>query len=397
MSIAWQLARRSKLKIVVLEKGAAVGEGSTGASSAVCRTRYSLDEMLVLARDGIEAYRDWQNFTCLKQPRASFHNDGVLWMPGSDRTWADKEHERMQRFGIPSEVLDDQEMQNRFPSMSTCTLAPDLETGESHNCEGGSRNLIELEGGYVDPMDAAQDLVQACQESGVDLYFKKRVVDITTRGSRVESIALENGDKIATPLLINASGPWCQQMFDAVGLKVSWEIKPVRIQVLYRDIPEQIKGHIPVCVDMAGGIYFRTQNRGQQLVVGSVLAEDEKEIVTDPDDFRRDHDDEFELLKLHALHHRFPKLPYRGKVRGYCGLYTFNHDDVHPILGPTEIEGFWVANGFSGHGFKLAPAIGSMLAQSITGEKRDFDTDVPLSFFAIDRAPIHLDSKSVLA
>ena len=70
---------------------------------------------------------------------------------------------------------------------------------------------------------------------------------------------------------------------------------------------------------------------------------------------------------------------------------------MHPILGATGIEGFWVANGFSGHGFKLAPAIGSMLAQALTGEKCDLDTDVPLSFLAVDRDPIGVASKNVLA
>ena len=117
---------------------------------------------------------------------------------------------------------------------------------------------------------------------------------------------------------------------------------------------------------MAGGIYFRTQNNGQQLVVGSVREEDETEVVADPDDFQTETDDDFEVRILHALHHRLPALAYRGQVRGYCGLYTTNREDVHPVLGPTELDGFWVANGFSGHGFKLAPAIGSMLAQALT-------------------------------
>ena len=70
---------------------------------------------------------------------------------------------------------------------------------------------------------------------------------------------------------------------------------------------------------------------------------------------------------------------------------------MHPVVGPSAIDGFWLANGFSGHGFKLAPAIGSMLAQALTGERRDFDTAVPLSFLGVDREPIGLASKNVLA
>jgi glycine/D-amino acid oxidase-like deaminating enzyme len=367
LSIAWQLARRSTLSIAVIEKGAGVGEGSTGASSSICRTRYSIDETLLLARDGIHAYRHWQAFTGLAAPAAEFHQDGVLWMPGGDRKWADAEHARMQGFGIASEVLDDAGIAERFPALSTCTLAPDLETGEAHDCEGGSRNLFEIDGGHVDPMAAMHDLVEACRNAGVDVRFRSRVVRVGIGGGRVQSVSLDNGDELATPLFVNAAGPWCNGLSRMVGLEV------------------------------LGGIYFRTENNGQQLVIGSVREEDEREAVDDPDDFRTEIDEDFELVNLHALHHRLPGLPYRGRVRGYCGLYTTNREDVHPVLGPTDVDGFWLANGFSGHGFKLAPAIGSMLAQAITGEKRDFDTDIPLSFLAVDREPIGLSSKNVLA
>ncbi len=397
LSIAWQLARRSTVRIAVIEKGAAVGEGSTGASSAICRVRYSIDETLLLARDGINAYRHWGAFTRLQNPAADFHEDGVLWMPGGDREWADAEHRRMQAFGIASEVLDDTDIAERFPALSTCTLAPDLETGEAHDCVGGSRNLFEIEGGHVDPMAAASDLVEACRNAGVDVRFRSQVIGVAVAGGRVESVSLDNGDEVATQLVINAAGPWCNRLTGMVGLELPWTLVPTRIQVMYRDRPEALQGHIPVTADLAGGIYFRTQNNGQQLVIGSVREEDEREAVADPDNFRTETDEDFEVLNLHVLHHRLPALPYSGRVRGYCGLYTTNREDVHPILGPTEVEGYWLANGFSGHGFKLAPAIGSMLAQALTGERRDFDTDVPLSFLAVDREPIGLSSKNVLA
>ena len=397
LSIAWQLARRSALRIAVIEKGAAVGEGSTGASSAICRVRYSNDEMLRLARDGIQAYRHWGAFTRLENPAADFHEDGVLWMPGGDRDWADRERLRMKGFGVAAEVLDDDNIAERFPALSTCTLAPDLETGEDHECVGGSRNLFEIEGGHVDPVAAARDLDEACRKAGVEVRFRCRVTSIGTAGGRVASVSLDDGSELATPLVISAAGPWCNELSRMVGLELPWTLVPTRIQVLYRDRPEALQGHIPVTADLAGGIYFRTQNNGQQLVIGSVREEDEREAVADPDDFQTETDHDFEALNLHVLHHRLPELASSGRVRGYCGLYTTNLEDVHPVLGATGMEGFWVANGLSGHGFKLAPAIGSMLAQALTGEKRDFDTDVPLSFLAVDRDPIGVASKNVLA
>ena len=67
------------------------------------------------------------------------------------------------------------------------------------------------------------------------------------------------------------------------------------------------------------------------------------------------------------------------------------------MVGPSGVEGLWVANGFSGHGFKLAPSIGSLVAQAYTGVSIEFDTDVPMSFLSVDREPIDVAVKNVLA
>jgi glycine/D-amino acid oxidase-like deaminating enzyme len=398
LSTAWQLARRSALRIVVLEKGAGTGEGSTGASSAVCRTRYSLDSMVQLARDGIHAYRHWQAFTGLAAPRAQFQQDGVLWMPGADLDWADREHRRMQALGVATEVFDHTGLQSRYPAFSPCPRAPDLERGEAHDCLAAGRFFLETEGGYMDPVACADDLLEACRGAGVEVQFNARVATIAASGAAVRGVELADGRRLAAPVVVNAAGPWCNALLASAGLALPWQLSPTRIQILYLDRPPELAGHIPVTVDMAGGIYFRTQNRGQQLVVGSVLEEDEQERVAEPDRFNREADDAFTHPKLHALHHRLPALPYRGKIRGYCGLYTVNEQDMHPIVGPTAVAGFFVANGFSGHGFKLAPAIGAMLARLISGEaSADFDTVVDPALFSVEREPIQLASKNVLA
>ena len=68
---------------------------------------------------------------------------------------------------------------------------------------------------------------------------------------------------------------------------------------------------------------------------------------------------------LAALAHRLPTLPQSGAVVGFSSLYTVNQDDLHPVVGETAVEGLWACNGFSGHGFKLAPAIGCMVARQV--------------------------------
>lgn len=394
---ALQLARRTDAKILVLDKGAGPGEGSTGASSAVCRFKYTRPETVNLARDGIAAYQNWPEFVGLKTPLAQFHRHGVLWFANGRADWPAKEVERLASHGIRALVLDDPQLRERFPALNPCAIPPDLESGADHTCGAGGLHLLELDGGYMDPVDALQDLLTALRAISVDVRFRAGVTGIETHGGGVLGVSLANGERIACGQIVNAAGPWCNDIFAHVGLDCPWPLKPTRIQIVHVDRPAEVIGDIPVAVDPLSGIYFRSQSRGQEIIVGSILEEDEREAIERPDDYARFVEDDFAQTKLHALQHKIPSLRIRGKVRGYSGLYTINAADVHPIVGKTAVRGFYVANGCSGHGFKLAPAIGSLIAQEIAGGGGAFDTDVAPSFLAFDRSPISVRSKSVLA
>ncbi len=188
---------------------------------------------------------------------------------------------------------------------------------------------------------------------------------------RVTGVTLADGTTISADLVVNAAGPWCNRLNELAGVDLRWTLTPTRVQTVYRSWPSEL-GRLPIGADVSTGIYFRPESGGQQVLVGSVLAEDEEEIVADPDDFKRVPDADFTEMKLAAFHHRIPGLEPRGEISGIAGLYTINREDVHPVVGPTGRDGFWVANGFSGHGFKLAPAIGSMVAQAVSGRAHGF-------------------------
>lgn len=393
LSVAFQLSRRINARVLVLEKGAGLGEGSTGASSAVCRFRYSLDEMVELARDGIHAYQNWGDFLEITTPDARFHQSGVVWA-GGDLGTTD-EVARLKRLGVAATLLSDTDLAKLFPALSACTVPPNLLTGEPHDCRGDDGYLFENEGGYVEPTDALQDLLRAVRGRGVDVRFGARVTGVDTVSDRVTGVVLSDGSRYSCGFVVNASGPWCNQLLKAVGLD-RWPLIPTRIQIAQVDMPESLKGSMPVCADVAGGIYFRPQGQRKHIVVGSVMPDDERE-TADPDQFDRSADDEFIRSKLHALQHRVPSITELKGVRGYSGLYTMNLADVHPVVGETPVKGFYVANGCSGHGFKLAPAIGSLLAQAITAERVAGDTNVDGRFLSFDRKPISLAQQSVLA
>lgn len=395
LSAAFQLARRKAGRIVVLEKGRSPGEGSTGASSAVCRFKYTRPEMVRLAVEGIAAYRNWSDYLGLADPAGRFNATGVLWL-GSGASQA-AEVERLAGFGVRAEVIDDRELHRRYPAINPCLLQPDFATAMPHDCHGGGEHLVELDGGYFDPVDALTDLVTACRQLGVEFRFDACVRRALIQSGRVAGVELADGEVIEAEAIVTSAGPWCNRLFAESGFACRWPLRPTRIQAVHFDRPVEVVGDIPVTVDPVAGIYFRCQNRGQQLIVSSVLEEDEREEVTDPDRFATYADDAFIHTKLFAAQHRLFGLDDIRKIRGYSGLYTINDWDVHPIIGESPVAGLFVANGFSGHGFKLAPAIGSMLAQAITQSRLPGDCSVEPAFLSYAREPIALSSKSVLA
>ncbi len=395
-SIAYQLARHGVGEVVALDKGRGPAEGSTGASSSICRCRYTYPEVVRLAFHGQESYGNWPAFTGLESPRSGLNRVGVVWLLGESREKVDTDADKLIGQGVTAEAIGPERLAELFPALSPCGEPFDLSGEVEHVCKPGEAFLFEGDGGYADPVSANQDLIEATRLLDGAVEFNATVVSVVRDGARVVGVKLADGSEIHASLVINAAGPWCNQLNVLAGLELKWTLTPTRIQTVYRSWPSDL-GRLPVAADGSTGIYFRPESGGQQLLIGSVLAEDEEEIVSDPDDFKQSPDPDFTELKLAAFHHRVPNLDPRGSISGIAGLYTINREDVHPVVGETGLDGFWVANGFSGHGFKLAPAIGSMLAQAVTGQTMEFDTDVPIEFFSVDRAPIDLKVKHVLA
>ena len=395
LQIAYQITRRSAdHRIVIFEKAPNVAEGSTGASCAILRQRYSYPDAIKMARDGHTAYKEWPDYTRLPAPRAEFHHTGVLWMMGETAEQVEVEHRLLGDLGISVSVIDSTQVHERFPSLSTCIEPLDLTFERDHECREGPAFLYEEEGAYFDPVSACQDLLEAVRREGVEVLFNAPVVGVRSRGGRISGVDLADGGSVDAGVVVNAAGPWASRLADMAGLELGWKLRPIRAQVIYRQSPPELMP-IPVVADASSGIYFRPENRGQQILIGSILEEDEQEEV-DPDHFNQDIDRVFRDTKIYGLHHRIPDFPYTGHIGGISGLYTVS-DDVYPIIGPTPVEGFVVANGFSGHGFKEGPSVGSLIAQWLTGETIEYDTDADPAFFSIERTPHTLDAKSVLA
>ena len=396
MAVAYQVARRSSMSVTVVERGSGLGEGSTGSSSAVTRQRYTHPEMVRIARGGNEVFRDWAAFTGLASPRGRNHPIGVVWITGERMPDVEADVARLRAEGVDAECLTADGLVSRFPGLSACVEPFDPATDVDHECRAGEAFLVENDAGFFDATGALEDLAEAARREGVDIMLRTTVVDVTGDERRVTGVELDGGRRIDAGMVLNAAGPWCNQVNRMAGLDLSWDLVPTRVEVLYRDLPLNVPRPVPVVGDLTSGVYFRPEASDEQLILGSTREEDEQE-EADPDDYVRQARRAFLDEKVHALHHRLVDLPHRGTLGGMAGLYTVNRQDVHPIVGPTPIEGYAVCNGFSGHGFKESPMVSAMVARWITGESASFDVDVPIEFFSIDRDPIAGTGMNVLA
>lgn len=165
-SIGYQLGRHGIKDVVVLDKGMGPAEGSTGASSSICRCRYSDPEVVRLAFHGQETYGNWSEFLPIESPRSGLQRIGVLWMMGEDSAKVDADVAKLIGEGVAAEAVAPDSVHDMFPSLSSCTAPLDMTGGVEHECSAEGSFLFETGGGYAEPVGANQDLIDAAQAIG---------------------------------------------------------------------------------------------------------------------------------------------------------------------------------------------------------------------------------------
>lgn len=386
-AVAYQIARRSPLRVLVVDKAAGPATGSTGASVAISRCRYTVPEVVRLAYCSQLAYRSWSTFTGLREPISDYTQLGALWVFDRTSEQLAAEYERMRGNGVAVEVLSANEVLHRWPELDLCIEPIDFEAVDKHQCRQGKFFLYEVEAGIADPAGANADLVAASRREGVDVRFGTGVTDIVTDEGRVFGVRLDNGDEVRCGLVVNAAGPWCNKINEMAGAQRRWTLTPTRVQLVLREWNDT-DPRLPITFDGSTDGCYRMERSGNQILLVSPESPSFMEATSDPDNLRMSPDRECVEATLAAFQHRAPGVRHVGTTTGTCGLYTINEQDSHPIVGPSEVPGLWLANGFSGHGFKLAPGIGAMMARAITGAEAPFDPDIPDDLFSIDRTPL---------
>lgn len=361
-SVALQLARRRAGKVILLERNT-VGSGPTSKTSGFIRLHYTYETLIRLAARSLEMF---DRFEQLTGGTADFRRCGFLLLAAGEALETAKATVEAQRaLGVRASMLTTAEVSALDPR-----LAVDDVAGAAY----------EPDAGYADGYATTAAFANAARVLGVEIWEQTPAELIATDHGGVRGVITPRG-VIETRAVLVAGGPWSPMLLAPLGVEIP--IRVTRHQVVHLALPRGF-GPVPfLCVDSAQGFYFRPETG---LTVFAGMVDDQPEEIVPPDGFKGSVDFDFVDLVGRCWRRRYPDAAEAQVRGGYASVYDVT-PDWQPVLGPVAgVPGLHVAAGFSGHGFKLSPALGEVLADELIGRDPPIDIGAfNLSRFASGR------------
>jgi sarcosine oxidase subunit beta len=341
-SIAYNLARKGFDDVVLIEKNT-LASGSTGKSCGIIRTHYSQELLMEMAFRSIDVFGRFQDEF---EAEGGVVINGLVFLGTSEETSGLREVTAMQqKLGIRAELVQPD---------SVPKFHPDL------NVEGIDLASYEPEAGFADPYGVTIGFAGAAKRMGIEINEGVEATDIEIKKGRVEAVVTTEG-RIATQKVVNAAGPWGRQVGLLAG--VDLPLFPIRFQEAVMRPAGDYPLSMPTVFDQRTICYYRPESGGFMVFGGSMI---ELQTIDNPDRYEEKPDAEWVENVASTLLGSMTNADDTKFVRGWAGPITVT-PDFNPLLGKVdEIDGFYVAGGFSGHGFKLSPMVGKCMAELIT-------------------------------
>ena len=340
-SVLYNLAARGVRSPILLERDT-LGAGSTGRSSGAVRMHYSTEVNARLAWESLRVFQNWADEIGGYGDPAFVRTGYMVFAPEREADGFRRNIAMQRRVGIDTRIVS---------WMEARELAPAFRLDESESF------AWEDQSGHADPSGTALAFVSRARELGAKVALETPATGIAVSAGRVTAVETEN-ETYATDTAVIATGPWTSRFLRHLGVDIP--LIPTRHEVVLIRRSETGVGHHPGGGDMANLIYFRPEADNLTLV-GNGNREEE----ADPDAYNQRADMDFVADVWGRLANRIPGIEDGQLAHGYAGLYTTT-PDLHPVIDRVDgIDGLYICSGFSGHGFKLAPAVGTCVAQLI--------------------------------
>ncbi|MDR6118274.1 sarcosine oxidase subunit beta [Aeromicrobium sp. SORGH_AS981] len=358
LSIARALTERGLTDVLVLERGL-LASGGTGKSSGIVRAHYGVPSIAAMA------WRSLPVFEALGA-EVGFRQVGYTVVVGEENAGPLKDNTAMhQGLGIEVDLVDPDQVAALWPMM---------------NVDDVALGAYEPRGGFADATQLALHYGQRARAHGARVRQNAPVARIVTSESRVTGVELADGEVVEADLVVVAAGWWSARLLADLG--VDFPVEAYRSELLVVDTGEPLPD-LPVVSDLVSLQYCRLEGSGQFLVGNSDHADFGRKLV-DPDHYSNHASDASLEAYAEKLIHRFPGFPDPSVTHTYAGVYDVP-PDWNPVIGPVgDVDGLVLAAGFAGHGFKISPAVGDLVADLVL-EGDSTDPDVPASDFRLSR------------
>ena len=370
-SVAYHLAEQGCTNVLVIEREAHQGKGSTGKSMGGVRAQFATPVNIQMSRYSIDFF---SRFDEVVGHPADYRAHGYLFCATSERhlEYLKSNRERQIALGVKNVELVTREDIARF--------VPQLRVDD---ILGGTFCQTD---GFVDPHSVMMGFMLSARERGVRLWLDTAVTGIETEpaaesgilattepnaGSagilpamsaqrepetrRITGVITSRG-VVSTPIVVNAAGPWAAQVARLAGAELP--VEPLRRQLVPTEPFDGLPQRFPMVIDMSTGFHFRREGKG------ILLAWNDPEETTG---FKTEFDPGFVEKILTRAADRVPSLAEAevNPRRAWAGLYEMTPDH-HAIIGPApDVAGLYFVNGFSGHGVMHSPASGRITADLI--------------------------------
>jgi sarcosine oxidase subunit beta len=339
-SVAFHLAQRGMKNIILLEKENFFGQGATGRCAGGVRYQFSTEINVKLS---IESLPMLERFKEEIGQDISYKKCGYLLVATNEKEVGIFKHNvQMQNgLGVQTELLSGDEVRKRLP----LTRFDDALAGTFNQKDG-----------TVDPNSVVMGYISAAQKMGVQVFTGAEVTGITVSGDKIEEVQTTIG-AVKTRMILNAAGPWASPIGQMAGVQLP--IIPLRRQMFTTSPLKEVQDDFPFVIDFARSLYFHREGEG--LLIGMSNQNEQP-------GFEQSVDEDFELVNLEAAIERMPLIEKAQRASHWAGLYEVT-PDAHPIYGETNVNGFYVCAGFSGHGFMHGPISGKLMAEKILDGK----------------------------
>ena len=344
----------NRLKVAVVEMDPTYARASTALSMTNARIQFSLKENIQISQYAFNVLESFEESMAVGDDtlNIAYHREGNLFVIDEDGVASARKSLKLQQsLNCRVKWWTPEEVRRHYPLYDMSGLA-----GGTFGSQDGHFDAYAVLMGY-----------KAKARSLGAKYIHDEVVELISAKGTIAGVKLKSGKQLTSRHVINCAGAWASKVAQTAG--VSLPVDPVKRQVFAFDPAVKPDGPLPLTI-LPSGLYFRTDTGGQVLMGKSM---DEDPIGFD---FSCDNNRFTETL-WPEIAQFVPAFDTLKLLRGWAGLYAVNTLDGNAILGQwPEIEGLYLANGFSGHGLQQAPAVGRYLSELILGVTPVLDLSV---------------------